>query len=421
MTFAPFVFKSSPCQQTLGVSIAAYAAIIQPSHVWGLHRRMKVLFVISDLSAESGGVATVTAALAEHLAARGHQVTIGTVDRGGTHLNPHDVRVARFPLDGSARLARSSLLREFLVHQVPAHDVVQIQGLWQSPGHQAAAACRKFKVPYVVAPHGMLDAKSLRMGSRYIKRLSWLLVDGPMYRRAAAVQCLNTAEQRVSPWLSGLPVVHIANGIDDHTFADMPAKGAFRAKYLADHPAAKIVLFLSRIHPKKGLERFLPHWPAVLRAVPDARLVIAGTGEPAHVQAVKDHIAQLAIGPSVHMVGQLNGSAKWQALRDADVFILPSHQEGFSMAITEAMAAACPVVITRACQFDEVESSGAGIVTPDDAIDAFANAVIALLQQPNAALGEAGRALVAQNYLWSKIIDQFEALYQRLAPMADLV
>ncbi len=380
---------------------------------------MNILFTITDLSAETGGVATVTAALAENLAARGHQVTIGTVDHGGTYLNPHDVRVARFPLDGSARLARSSRLREFLLHQVPAHDVVQIQGLWQSPGHQAAAICRKFKIPYVVAPHGMLDEKSLRMGSRHMKRLFWWLADGPMYRGAAAVQCLNAAEQRVSPWLAGLPVVHIANGIDDHTFADLPPPGAFRGRHLAAQPAARMVLFLSRIHPKKGLDRFLPLWPQVIGAVPEARLVIAGTGEAAHVQAIKDQIGRLGIGSSVQMVGQLNGPDKWQALRDADVFILPSHQEGFSMAITEAMAAGCPVVITRACQFDEVATSGAGIISPDDSMAAFADGVISLLKNPDRAMGQAGRSLVADRYLWSKVVDQFEALYQKLAPMAD--
>lgn len=379
---------------------------------------MKILFTITDLSAETGGVATVTAALAENLAARGHQVTIGTVDHGGTHLNPHDVRVARFPLDGSARLARSSRLREFLLHQVPAHDVVQIQGLWQSPGHQAAAACRKFKIPYVVAPHGMLDEKSLRMGSRHLKRLSWWLADGPMYKGAAAVQCLNAAEERVSPWLSGLPVVHIANGVDDHIFADMPPQGAFRARYFADQPTARVVLFLSRIHPKKGLDRFLPLWPSVVGAVPDARLAIAGTGDVAHVQAIKDQIAQLGIGNSVQMVGQLNGRDKWQALRDADVFILPSSGLDYSMAITEAMAAGCPVVITRACQFDEVESSGAGVITADDSMSAFAAGVISVLQADHGQMGAAGRKLVGDHYLWPKIADQLEDLYHRLAPVA---
>lgn len=379
---------------------------------------MNILFTIADLSAETGGVATVTAALAENLATRGHRVTIGTVDNGGTYLNPHDVRVARFPLDGAARLAKSSQLKDFLWHQVPSHHVVHIQGVWQSPGHQAAAACRKFKIPYVVAPHGMLDAKSLAMRSGLIKKISWALYDGPMYRAAKAVQCLNAAEQRVSPWLTGLPVVHIGNGIDDHIYADLPPQGAFRGRYFPAEPTAKIVLFLSRIHPKKGLDRFLPLWPTVTQAVPNARLVIAGTGTPPHVQAIRDQIARLGLGGSVQMVGQLNGHDKWQALRDAAAFILPSHQEGFSMAITEAMAAACPVVITRACQFDEVEASGAGIIAPDDSMSAFAAGVISVLQDGDGRMGTAGRKLVGEHYLWSKITDQMEDLYHRVAPEA---
>ncbi len=383
-----------------------------------LARPMKILFAITDLSAESGGVASATACLAESLAARGHQVTIGTVENGGTHLDPHDVRVARFPRDGGARLSKSLQLKQFLWHQIPAHNVVQIQGVWQSPAHQAAAACKHFGIPYVVAPHGMLDEKSLAMGSRHLKRLSWKFVDGPMYQGARAVQCLSAAEQAASPWLAGLPVVQIGNGIDDKVFADMPPRGLFRAKYFQGAAAegTPIVLFLSRIHPKKGLDRFLPEWPRILAACPAARLVIAGTGSAKDVAGIDQQILRLAIGGTVVKTGQLTGIAKWQAMRDADVFILPSHQEGFSMAITEAMAAGCPVVITKACNFDEVSTVGAGVVVPDNAMEQFADSVIELLKKPTASMGEAGRGFIQANYLWSKITDQMEALYRSMVP-----
>ena len=88
------------------------------------------------------------------------------------------------------------------------------------------------------------------------------------------------------------------------------------------------------------------------------------------------------------------------------------------MAITEAMAASCPVVITRACQFDEVETAGAGIITPDDSMEAFAQGVVSVLTNPQSEMGEAGRALVAEHYLWSKITDQMEDLYHGVAPAA---
>jgi glycosyltransferase involved in cell wall biosynthesis len=187
---------------------------------------------------------------------------------------------------------------------------------------------------------------------------------------------------------------------------------------MAAAPDVPLVLFLSRIHPKKGLERFLPVWPKVAAAIPGANLVIAGTGDAKHVQGVEKLISTLGVGNSVTLVGQLNGTEKWQALRDADVFILPSHQVGYCEAITEAMAAGCPVVITRACQFDEVESAGAGIVTPDDSMEGFADAVTAILKNKDGVMGHAGRELVAKNYLWSKITDQIEDLYHRVAPAA---
>ena len=131
------------------------------------------------------------------------------------------------------------------------------------------------------------------------------------------------------------------------------ARGAFRAAHpeLAERPLA---LFLSRLHPKKGLDRLIPAWKALAERMPEARLLIAGTGELDYVASLQKLAADSGLGDGVVFLGQLVGHQKWEALVDADVFVLPSHQEGFSMAITEALAAGCPPVVTEECNFDEL-------------------------------------------------------------------
>lgn len=376
---------------------------------------MKILQVVSTLTVEDGGVSQVVVALGEALAARGHAVAIRTVDVPGTRLASSTVDIQAFPPTGPARLKGSRELFARLRHDIPEFDFVHVHGMWESPGNVAACLARGAGKPYVVTPHGMLDTWSIH--HHYpLKRLAWMLRDRKTIHRAAGIHCLNTAEVRRAPWLAGAPTFIVGNGIARAQLENLPEAGAFRAA----HPeigADPLVLFLSRIHPKKGLERFIPHWAAVLEKCPSARLVIAGTGSPDDVQSVKNAIHANKLDARVHMVGQLVGAAKWQALVDASVFILPTHQEGFSVAVTEAMAAACPVVITHECNFDEVAQANAGTIIENGDMPAFAAAVGRLLSDPQDAreLGARGRHLVAHCYTWDRIAEQMEAQYARLA------
>ncbi len=401
---------------------------------------MKLLFVITDLSIEAGGVTSAVCGLSEALAARGHAITIAGLDLGGTPARPAGAQVHVFAPDSKSKLAPSRSLNAWLCENVARFDVVHIHGVWQHPGHYAARWAYKHRVPYLVAPHGMLDKAALRLRRMWVKRLAWLLWDGPMCRRAAAIHCLNLAEYRVSPWIHGLKYVVLGNGIAGAVLADMPRRGAFRqahpewsatsqesagqaaaAEPLAAGGAARqtaarrpMALFLSRIHPKKGLDRLFTVWPLVLAKQPHALLVVAGTGEPHYLQSLKDQCRALGMDQSVAWAGQLVDRAKYEALVDADLFVLPSHQEGFSMAITEAMAARCPVVITRPCNFDEVAAAGAGLIADD--MPAFADAVVKVLGDAAgaSAMGDHGQRLVQENYTWETVAEKAEGIYQSL-------
>lgn len=385
---------------------------------------MKILHVLSDIDIESGGVAAAACGMAEAVAARGHDVTIACLNRGGTPLKPQGVTVRSFAPDRNSPLLPSAQLREYLRENTGQFAVVHIHGVWQHPGHYAAAAARQHKVPYVLAPHGMLDANSLAMGRRWAKSMAWFLWDSTMVYRASTVHCLNAAEIKCSPALRKTPNAVIGNGIARAALDNMPVRGLWRKEMgggIGDQ-GRPIALFLSRIHPKKGLERLLPYWPELLKRHPTLLLVIAGTGEPARVQRVQEVAKQHGLINSVLFVGQLSGAAKSRAMADADVFILPSYQEGFSMAITEAMAAGLPVVITRECNFDEVEQVHAGVVIDNGDMAAFAQAVAHLVDDAadRQRMGRNGRLLVQQRFTMETVAQKLETLYQAVAQNTDI-
>lgn len=385
---------------------------------------MKILHVLSDIDIESGGVAAAGCGMAEAIAARGHDVTIACLNRGGTPLQPQGVTVRRLAPDRNSPLLPSSQLREYLQENIGQFAVVHIHGVWQHPGHYAAAAARKCRIPYILAPHGMLDASSLAMGRRWAKSLAWFLWDSIMVNRAAAIQCLNSAEIRCSPALANTTNAVIGNGIPAQVLENLPPRGLWREekKNTLGDTSRPIALFLSRIHHVKGLERLLPLWPEVLKQHPDLLLMIAGTGDRRYVERIEALITEHKLQGAVFLAGQLSGTTKWRALVDADIFILPSYREGFSLAITEAMAAGLPVVITRECNFDEVERANAGLVIEHSDMAAFAQAVAHLVDDAadRQRMGHNGRLLVQQRFTMETAAQKLEMLYQAVAQNTEI-
>jgi glycosyltransferase involved in cell wall biosynthesis len=242
----------------------------------------------------------------------------------------------------------------------------------------------------------------------------WKLRESKILGRAAGLHCLNVAEiAKAMPWIEALPKFVCGNGIGAQELAAMPPRGRFRAARpeVGDRPLA---LFMSRVHPKKGLDRLLPVWRDVLEKHPEAVLAIAGGGEADYVAKIDRLIAENNLAPRVIRVGQLAGQAKWEAIVDADVFVLPSHQEGFSMAITEALSAGVPAVATEACNFTQLTTNACGVETPGDDMHAFTAAVNALLSDParRALLGANGRELVRSRFTWEGIVRDLQWVYE---------
>lgn len=375
---------------------------------------MKIVHVISSIDPAQGGPQGGCVRLAAAQSALGHDVHI--VSYGGTeirkrafrsaaqvpnftqirwHLLPDPDRVERvLCLKGSAQLR--SVLRDA--------SFVHVHGVWEPILKNAASIARQYHIPYCTEPHGMLDVWSMKQ-KRLKKRLALLLGYRKMLDGAEFTLALNADEARLlEPLRLKTPNLIIPNGIFLEEFAELPAKGFFGER-IPQLDGKRVIFFLSRLHTKKGLDILAEAFARIARSHPQVDLVVAGPDAGARAGFLS-LVNQLGIENRVHLIGPLYGVEKLRALVDASCFCLPSRQEGFSVAITEALACGLPAVISDACHFPEVGATNAGIVVSLDPTD-VASALAHVLDNPAVALimGQNGRRLVRENYTWPRIAE----------------
>jgi len=388
---------------------------------------MRVLHVISTLSPASGGPTQVMAALTAAQVAQGCEVTICTTDRDNPtrdKLAPESLRklisshvelvVFGCQMHG---LLLSLAMSAWLRRRIRTFDMVHVHGLYRFPPTYAAYLARRQGVPYIIRPHGNLDPFLYKQSSRNImlKRLYESWFDFPNLHGAGAIHYTAEEERARAAFLKlRAPSFVVPNGVDWDRFKSLPGRGAFRATHrLGDAP---LVLFLGRLHFKKGFDLLIPAFDAVRRDIPDAQLVIVGPENDDFGQKVRGWVEGRGLTKVVHFVGHLDGSDVIQAYVDADVFVLPSYTENFGMTVVEAMACGLPVVISDQVNIhQDVAKSGGGVVTRCD-VDEIAQALTVLLKDKNlrSSMGEKGRQFVQQRYTWSIIVDAMTREYEKV-------
>jgi glycosyltransferase involved in cell wall biosynthesis len=312
----------------------------------------------------------------------------------------------------------SPQLARWLRHSVRRFDIVHIHGLYRFPPTYAAWQARQQGVPYIVRPHGALDpylyarSSTGRMG---FKRLYERLFDFPNLHAAGAIHYTAEEERERASFLNlRAPSFVVPNALDWERYRELPGRGALRTRWGLG--SAPVVLFLGRLHFKKGLDLLIPAFDALRRRIPDAQLVIAGPENDDYGQQVHRWVRERDLQAAVHFVGPLQGADVVQAYVDADVFALPSYTENFGMTVIEALACSLPVVISDQVNIHlEISGAGAGLVTRCDA-DEVALALEALLNDADRrrTIGEAGRRLVQARFSWPAIVDALTKEYERV-------
>ncbi|MEI8340606.1 MAG: glycosyltransferase [Verrucomicrobiota bacterium] len=326
---------------------------------------MKILNVHHSVNPAQGGTLEATRQIGTILRAMGHEVEWASMD-------PPDaawVRDFSLPLhtlgdrsaDGYGRAPRFiPWLREHRRN----YDAVVVHGLWQYPGFATRRALHGSDTPYFVMPHGMLDPwfKQAYPLKHFKKSIYWLLAEHAVLRDARAVIFTCEEERLLAqgtfwPYRIREKVAPLGTSVPEGE----PA--AWREAFYQRYPGLRgrrMLLFLSRLHPKKGCDLLIR---AFAKAGGPLSLVIVGPEEDVN------HARELRMqteGLSVFFVGMLSGELKWGALAAAEVFALPSHQENFGMAVVESLAVGTPVLISNKVNiWREIETDGAGFVEPD--------------------------------------------------------
>ncbi len=250
-------------------------------------------------------------------------------------------------------------------------DAVVIHGLWRYTSAGVWRGLRGLGVPYYVFAHGMLDPyfKQTYRWKHFQKSLCWRMVERRVLRDARAV--LFTCEQERRRARLTFPSYAcqervVGLGIERPPDDAAAQKRAFLAAF-PELAGTRMVLFLGRIHPKKGCDLLIRAFARVAAHDPSLRLVIAGPDECGWQADLQKLAQQLGAGERIAWTGPLYGSLKWGAMRAADVFALPSHTENFGITVAEAMACGLPVLISNEVNiWREIESDGAGLAAADD-------------------------------------------------------
>jgi len=369
---------------------------------------------------EAGGVVRAVFDLCAAMAHAGHEIVLFSADVDDL---PADWRT---PTPGRPRavalgepnrftgLYRSETLRAVRDALADA-DVLHLHSMWTTPNIQLARLAREHDVPYVYSVHGMLDDWCL--AQRALKKKLYLATFGHrLLHNAAVVHC--TAQDELNQAQRHFPVdrgavVPLIMDLDD--YQTLPGHAPARERFTALHNEEPKLLFLSRLHYKKGIEHLL----RACRMLNDERrpchVYVAGSGEQSYMDRLRRLIDEMGINDRVHFLGFVTGKEKVSLYQCADVFVLPTSQENFGFVLFEALASGTPVITTRGTDtWPELESSGGALIVDQDARQ-IADAVGALLDDPGKRreMGDQGRAWIFKTFAPEAIVEQYENLYAR--------
>jgi len=331
---------------------------------------MKILHVIPSVNPKGGGPIEGLRQYAALCPALGHRVEVLSLDAPDSAwladcpLTVHAIGPSRGGYQYNPRLV------PWLRAHVEGYDAVVINGIWQYHSFGAWRVLRKTKIPYFVFTHGMLDPwfKQTYPRKHLKKWLYWPWAEYRVLRDARAV--LFTCEEerllaRKSFWLykANEAVINYGSG------SPPPSGQAVRDVFLAAYPALRdkrLLIFLGRIHEKKGCDLLIEAFAQVAGSDPSLHLVMAGPDQTGWVATLKQQAALLGLARRITWTGMLQGDIKWGALYASEAFVLTSHQENFGIAVAEALACGLPVLISDKVNiWREIEADGAGIVAAD--------------------------------------------------------
>jgi glycosyltransferase involved in cell wall biosynthesis len=386
---------------------------------------LNVLQIVPSVSLVYGGPSQMALGLSKSLAAQDVNVTILTTNANGdSGQRPLDVpinqlidqegyQIRYFNCSPFRRYKFSLELLKWLAQNAERYDVAHIHALFSPVSSSSAAVARACKLPYVLRPLGTLDPADLRK-KKQLKRLYAGLLEAPNLKGAAAVHFTSDQEAKISERFGAVThdwVIPLGVELPEAPPIDLRA----RLKLPTDRP---LVLFMSRIDPKKGLDLLLPALEELVLKLP-FHVVIAGANpqDPQYEAQIQQQIQASALAAHTTWMGFVTGELKTQLLQAVDLFVLPSYYENFGIAVAEAMLAGLPVLISDQVHiWPQVQQAEAGWICRCDRADLVQQLQLALSQaDQRQQRGQNAHNYAREHYSWEAIAQQMIQAYQTIA------
>jgi len=362
---------------------------------------MKILQVISSIDVRGGGPSRSVTSLCSGIARKGISIQLLAKRTEQPYINKSEEDNFYLNLVSNGRLKKN--LKTTL--NKDKIDLLHGHGIWQLPVHHMSELARRKAIPYVISPRGMLEPWALNAG-KFKKKLALWFYQYYDIERAACIHATADMEALNIRNL-GLknPIAVIPNGIN---LSDYSVSRSNRAD--EDHH----ILFLSRLHPKKGIELLIQAWS---KLSPDQRkgwkITIVGNGDSSYISMLNQLISSKRLKDDITILGPLFGEEKIKSYQEADLFVLPTYSENFGIVVVEALACGIPVITTKGTPWEELDSHQAGWwidIGVEPLVKALTEA-IALPESERQVMGQNGRELVKRKYSIEAVSDKMVTLY----------
>ena len=387
---------------------------------------MKVLHVISSVSPALGGPSEIVLKLVKGLREHGVDAEIVTTNDNGSELldvplnqwiDYEQVPVWFLPRFSPPmkEFIFSAALTRWLWENLHKYDIIETHYLFSYASTCAATIARLRRVPYIVCTLGQLTSWSLAQ-SQLKKQIYTFLIERRNLNCAAAIHCATAIEaEDVRNFGIHTPTINVPYGVN--VTNDWPeARQKLRDVYGLS-TTTPVVLFLSRLHPKKRPDLLLQALSQLVVQNYDFHLILAGSGESDYLSYLTNLVSSLGLASRTSIPGFVMGEDKELLLQGADIFALPSFSENFGIAVAEAMGAGLPVIVSPDIQISpEIAAASAGLVVTRE-VAPLADAIAQLLTSPDLRrrLGENGKHLVNRRYSWSAVAQNLASLYTAIA------
>lgn len=379
--------------------------------------KLRACQVVSSINENTGGTATAISALAGSLANANIDSHIFTLDYSshGSQIIPKKVDIHSYSAHFIAQNFRGyqPYAHRQLKDLASCFDLLHNHGLWMFPNLYARNASVENNIPLITSPRGMLESWSLDR-SKLVKKLAWSLYEHKNLSCATAFHA-TSQEEANSIRRAGFksPIAVIPDGVSLPDLNYTPPREVL-TKHFPELEGCHWLLFLSRLHPKKGLENLIHIWKMVSVKFPDWHLVIAGPDWKGYRSKLEAIVESQSLGKRVTFTGMLTGIEKTVILSNSDLFILPTYSENFGIVVAESLAHGVPVITTNEAPWQDLNVYQCGwcINNNLDELTDILTEAMKISKTERHEMGIRGYQLVKSKYSWDSIACDMASFYR---------